>query len=200
MISDIKTIVFLAVLTALFYLIHVLYHKKHMDFAVVVMIGTGLGLVLGLAIQFVAGFPDAPMDVAFVAETTTWFAMVGNGYINLIKMIVVPLVMVSIMQVIINMQQGKTMGLLVKKTIAVTMGMVAIASVTGVTIGMLFGVGKGATLVEEGTATAKDITPVATTHQEPDPGQHCRSNGRQQHHRTGYFLCVPWSGDLVDQL
>ena len=148
MISDIKTIVFLAVLTALFYLIHVLYHKKHMDFAVVVMIGTGLGLVLGLAIQFVAGFPDAPMDVAFVAETTTWFAMVGNGYINLIKMIVVPLVMVSIMQVIINMQQGKTMGLLVKKTIAVTMGMVAIASVTGVTIGMLFGVGKGATLVD----------------------------------------------------
>ena len=64
-ISDIKTIVFLAILVALFFLIHILYHKKHMDFAVVVMIGTGLGLVLGLAIQFVAGFPDAPMEVAF---------------------------------------------------------------------------------------------------------------------------------------
>ena len=58
MISDIRTIAFLVVLAALFYLIHVLYHKKHMDFAVVVMIGTGLGLVLGLAIQYVAGFPD----------------------------------------------------------------------------------------------------------------------------------------------
>ena len=46
MISDIKTIVFLAVLVGLFYLIHVLYHKKHMDFAVVVMVGTGLGLSL----------------------------------------------------------------------------------------------------------------------------------------------------------
>ena len=129
-ISDIKTIIFLAILVALFFLIHILYHKKHMDFAVVVMIGTGLGLVLGLAIQFVAGFPDAPMEVAFVSETTTWYAMVGNGYINLIKMIVVPLVMVSIMQVIINMEQGKTMGLLVKKTIIVTMGMVAISAVT----------------------------------------------------------------------
>lgn len=63
MISDIRTIAFLVVLAALFYLIHVLYHKKHMDFAVVVMIGTGLGLVLGLAIQYVAGFPDAPMEV-----------------------------------------------------------------------------------------------------------------------------------------
>ena len=141
MISDVKTIVFLAVLAALFYLIHVLYHKKHMDFAAVVMIGTGMGLVLGLAIQVAAGFPDAPLEVTFVKETTTWFDMVGNGFINLIKMIVVPLVMVSIMQVIINMQQGKTMGLLVKRTIAVTMGMVAIAAVIGVTVGMVLGVG-----------------------------------------------------------
>ena len=170
MISDIRTIAFLVVLAALFYLIHVLYHKKHMDFAVVVMIGTGLGLVLGLAIQYVAGFPDAPMEVPFVAETTTWFAMVGSGYINLIKMIVVPLVMVSIMQVIINMQQGKTMGRLVQKTIMVTMGMVAIASVTGIVIGMLFGVGKGAALVEDGTATAKEITPGATNIKNLIPG------------------------------
>ena len=170
MISDVRTIAFLAVLAALFYLIHVLYHKKHMDFAAVVMVGTGLGLVLGLAIQFVAGFPDKPMEVAFVAETTTWFAMFGSGYINLIKMIVVPLVMISIMQVIINMQQGSSMAKLVKKTLLVTMGMVAIASVTGIVIGTLFGVGKGAAIVEDGTATAKDITPVATTIKNLIPG------------------------------
>lgn len=42
-------------------------------------------------------------------------------------MIVVPLVMISIMQVIINMQQGSSMAKLVKKTLLVTMGMVAIA-------------------------------------------------------------------------
>ena len=163
MISDFRTIIFLVVLAALFYLIHVLYHKKHMDFSIVVLIGTGLGLVLGLVMQFVAGFPDDPMEVTFVSEATTWYAMVGSGYINLIKMIVVPLVMVSILQVIINMQQGKTMASLVKKTIAVTMGMVAIASVTGIVVGLLFGIGQGGTIVEEGTATAKEITPVATT-------------------------------------
>lgn len=170
MISDIKTIIFLVVLVALFFLIHILYHKKHMDFAVVVMIGTGLGLLLGLAIQFVAGFPDSPMDVTFVSETTTWFAMVGSGYINLIKMIVVPLVMISILQVIINMQQGKTMGNLVKKTLIVTMGMVAVAAVTGVVVGMLFGVGKGSTAAVTGDATAKEITPVATTIKNLIPG------------------------------
>ncbi len=127
MISDIKTIVFLVILAALFYLIHVLYHKKHMDFAVVVMVGTGLGLVLGLVMQFVAGFPDAPMETAFIAETTTWYNLFGNGYIRLIQMIVVPLVMFSILQVVINMGQGKTMGRLVKRTLIVTMGMVAVS-------------------------------------------------------------------------
>lgn len=170
MISDIKTVIFLVVLVALFFLIHILYHKKHMDFAVVVMIGTGLGLLLGLAIQFVAGFPDSPMEVTFVSETTTWFAMVGSGYINLIKMIVVPLVMISILQVIINMQQGKTMGNLVKKTLIVTMGMVAVAAVTGVVVGLLFGVGKGSTAAVAGDATAKEITPVATTIKNLIPG------------------------------
>lgn len=163
MISDIRTIVFLVVLAAMFYLIHVLYHKKHMDFAVVVMIGTGLGLVLGLVMQFVAGFPEAPMDVAFIKETTTWYALFGSGYINLIKMIVVPLVMVSIMQVIINMKQGKSMGQLVKMTIFVTMGMVAVASLIGILVGLALGVGSGSTLVTEGTAEAKAITSVATT-------------------------------------
>ena len=170
MISDIKTVIFLLDIDALFFLIHILYHKKHMDFAVVVMIGTGLGLLLGLAIQVVAGFPDSPMDVTFVSETTTWFAMVGSGYINLIKMIVVPLVMVSILQVIINMQQGKTMSTLVKKTLIVTMSMVAVAAVTGIAVGMLFGVGKDSTSLAAGDATAKEITPVATTIKNLIPG------------------------------
>lgn len=170
MISDIKTVIFLVVLVALFFLIHILYHKKHMDSAVVVLIGTGLGLLLGLAIQVVAGFPDSPMDVTFVSETTTWFGMVGNGYINLIKMIVVPLVMISILQVIINMQQGKTMGSLVKKTLIVTMGMVAVSAVTGILVGLLFGVGKDSTAAAAGDATAKDITPVATTIKNLIPG------------------------------
>ena len=162
MISDIKTIVFLVILAALFYLIHVLYHKKHIDFAVVVMVGTGLGLVLGLVMQFVAGFPDAPMETAFIAETTTWYNLFGNGYIRLIQMIVVPLVMFSILQVVINMGQGKTMGRLVKRTLIVTMGMVAVSAITGIVIGLLLGVGKGGAIVTEGS-TAKDITPIATT-------------------------------------
>lgn len=70
--------------------------------------------------------------------------------------------MFSILQVVINMGQGKTMGRLVKRTLIVTMGMVAVSAITGIVIGLLLGVGKGGAIVTEGS-TAKDITPIATT-------------------------------------
>ena len=162
MISNVKTVIFLAVLAVLFWFIHFLYKKKHVDFALLVMIGTGLGLVLGLVMQWVAGFPEAPMDNTFIKETTTWYALFGNGFIDLIKMLVVPLVMVSMMQVVINMEQGKSMGKLVKTTIVVTMLMVAVSAVIGIAVGMIFNVGAGSAPVQ-GTAEAKEIVSVAQT-------------------------------------
>lgn len=163
MISNIKTIIFLSALVCIFILIYYLYHKKHIDFAILVMIGTCLGLVLGIIIQIVAGFPDNPMETTFVKEVTNWYSLFGNGFIDLIKMLVVPLVMVSMIQVIINMQQGKSMGKLVKTTILVTMGMVAVSAVIGITIGILFKIGTGSSIVSDNTVQAKEIVSVAST-------------------------------------
>lgn len=169
MISDIKTIVFLIALVALFVLIHYMYIKKEIDFSIMVLVGTVLGLALGLVMQAIAGFPDDPTQITFIKEVTTWYSMIGNGFINLIKMLVVPLVMVSIMKVVIDMEQGSGMGKLVKTTIIVTMVMVAIAAAVGVVIGMLFQVGAGSTL-GAGDSEAKAVTPVATTLMNLIPG------------------------------
>lgn len=170
MISSTRTVVFLAVLAILFYFIHYLYRKRHLDFSIVVVIATILGFILGLAIQAAAGFPDNPAKVKFVGETTTWFALFGNGYLNLIKMIVIPLVMISILQVIINMKQGKSMGILVRMTLFVTMAMTAAAAIVGILVGVIFRVGEGATAIEETAAEAKEIKPIAVTLKELIPG------------------------------
>lgn len=162
MISDVRTIVFIAILVALFFVIHILYHKKHMDFAAVVMIGTGLGLALGIVFQIVAQFPDNPMEITFVKEATTWYSLFGNGFIDLIKMLVVPLVMVSIAEVIINMEEGHNMGRMVKVSIVVTMAMVAIASIVGLSLGLIFNIGAGSAPVE-GTAEIKEISSIVST-------------------------------------
>lgn len=168
LISDIRTILFLVLLAVGFYLIHVLYHKKHLDFSVVVLVGTGLGLLLGLAVQAASGFPDHPADIRFIRETTAWYQLFGTGYMNLIKVIVVPLVIISILQVIIQLEQGHQMGNLIRKTLSVTMSMAAVSAVTGLALGLLFGLGRdsvpsGAAAGISDAVSASEITDVPTT-------------------------------------
>ena len=69
--------------------------------------GMVAGALLGLVMQLMAGFPDDPTKVVFIKETTNWFQLFGNGYIDLIKMIVIPLVIISIAHVVINMDSGR---------------------------------------------------------------------------------------------
>ncbi|MBU9739133.1 cation:dicarboxylate symporter family transporter [Diplocloster agilis] len=156
LISDIRTILFLILLAAGFYLIHILYHKKHLDFSVVVLIGTGLGLLLGLAVQAASGFPDQPEDIRFIREATAWYQLFGTGYMNLIKVIVVPLVIISILQVIISLEQGHQMGSLIRKTLSVTLVMAAVSAVTGLVIGLLFGLGQDS--VSSGASGSQGIS------------------------------------------
>ncbi|MGL5918024.1 MAG: cation:dicarboxylate symporter family transporter [Cetobacterium sp.] len=155
MISDLKTVIFLGVLLVILYLINLL-PKKKFNFSAKVMIATVVGLILGLVIQFTAGFPENPMDLVFVRETTLWYSLLGGGFISLIRMLVIPLVMVSIIHVIINMKEDANLGDLVKRSLIVTLVMVAISVGVGIFLGEIFEVGKvssngvGSALVDSG--------------------------------------------------
>ena len=102
------------------------------------------------------------MQITFVAETTKWYGLIGNGFIDLIRMLVIPLVMVSIIHVIINMKEGANIGKLTKNAMIVTMTMVIIAVLVGLGVGMAFGVGKGMAVVG-GSAEIKEVTNVVDT-------------------------------------
>lgn len=160
MISNLKTVAFLFVMVAFFVVIYWLKVKK-VSFSSRVLVAMGFGLLLGLAIQVAAGFPSQPMDVEFIKETTKWYSLVGNGFLSLIRMLVIPLVMVSIVHVIINMK-GVNLASLARNTIAVTMIMVTIAAIVGLTLGLVFKVGSGFTSAE-GASQIKDVKPVADT-------------------------------------
>ncbi len=160
MISDIKTVIFLAVLLALFLLIRGLARRK-VSFTKRVLTGTGLGLLLGLIIQFSAGLPEQPMEVVFIAETTKWYGLFGNGFIDLIRMLVIPLIVVSIIQVIIDLE-GADIGRLTRSTLIVTMIMVALASVVGLSLGLAFNLGAGFEPIEA-SSRIKDVSPIADT-------------------------------------
>lgn len=155
MVSDFKTIIFLVVLLVILLGINGL-PKKRFNFSKKVMIATVVGLILGLAIQLVAKFPVNPMEQTFVRETTLWYSLLGGGFIALIRMLVIPLVMVSIIHVIINMNEDAKLGVLVKRTLVVSLVMVAISVIVGLILGNIFNVGQvsangvKATVVEGG--------------------------------------------------
>ena len=139
-ISDVKTIIFLVVLGVILFALNKL-PKKKFSFSAKVMIATVVGLILGLIIQFTAGFPNNPMELTFVSETTLWYSLLGGGFISFIRMLVIPLVMVSIIHVIINMKEDAKLGALVKRTLVITLVMVAISVALGIFLGKTFNVG-----------------------------------------------------------
>lgn len=170
MISDIYTIVYLVILAGCFGLIHYIYRKLKWDFSIVVLVGMVLGCTLGLLMQFTAGFPDNPRKIIFIKEMINWLQLFGNGYIDLIKMIVIPLVIISIAQVIINMETGQKMSSLVKKTLLVTMSMVTISSIVGVGLGIFFNVGGESTILLTTDVQSKEVISIATTLRALIPG------------------------------
>ena len=161
MISDLKTIILLFILAICFYIIYRVTKKKA-SFGKRVTIAMIIGIVLGLGIQFVCGFPDQPDKITYIKEATTWYGLFGNGFISLIRMLVIPLVMISIIQVIITMAEGVKIGSLIRKTIAVTMITVSISAIVGLAFGVIFGVGKGMN-VDQGTAKIKEVSSVVQT-------------------------------------
>ena len=113
--------------------------------------------------QFIAGFPHDPMELTFIRETTTWYSLLGGGFISLVRMLVIPLVMVSIIHVIINMNEEAKLGSLVKKTLIVSLTMVAIAAALGMGLAIIFGVGKTGVAAVEGTRHIREVKNIVET-------------------------------------
>ena len=99
LVSEGKTIMFIALLIAIFVAVRVM-EKKKIKFSVRMIVSTIMGLILGIVIQWVAGFPAVPKDVKWLSEVTSWYGLFGYGFIDLLKMLVVPLVFLSIVRAV----------------------------------------------------------------------------------------------------
>ena len=114
MITDIKTVIFLATLVGVFFLINKL--KGKFKFTQLMIVSIFLGIGLGFLIQVVAQFPTDPSKLTWINEVSKWYGLIGYGFMDLLKMLIVPLVLVSIIKVIMNMNQGENLGKLTSKS------------------------------------------------------------------------------------
>ncbi|MEJ2762433.1 L-cystine transporter [Photobacterium sp. MCCC 1A19761] len=94
----------------------------------------GLGVLFGAALQLVYG---GGSDI--IANTLEYINIVGAGYVSLLKMIIMPLIMVSIIGAIIKVKDSGSLGKISGLSIGILLATTAASALIGILISNLFG-------------------------------------------------------------
>lgn len=121
------------IILLLFIGILVYMQRKYFSFSKRVFAGLGLGILLGAILQIAY---SADSDI--VANTTDWYNIVGRGYIRLLMVIVIPLVMVSIIQSIINLEKSSELGKMSAWIIGILITTTMVAAAVGIASASIF--------------------------------------------------------------
>lgn len=100
--------------------------RKGVGFTPRVFTALGLGIALGLVIQLVFGNASNTTTTAL-----DWISIVGQGYIALLKMLVMPLIFVAIVGAFTRTKVTEHLGRIGAVVLAVLLGTVALAALTG---------------------------------------------------------------------
>ncbi|HBB4976572.1 TPA: cation:dicarboxylase symporter family transporter [Escherichia coli] len=116
---------------------------KQWSLAKKVLVGLVMGVVFGLALHTIYG-----SDSQVLKDSVQWFNIVGNGYVQLLQMIVMPLVFASILSAVARLHNASQLGKISFLTIGTLLFTTLIAALVGiVTVSSagVAGVGGGAT-------------------------------------------------------
>ncbi|MFA9500297.1 L-cystine transporter [Mannheimia sp. E30BD] len=120
----------LAVFAAILFLLARIYNSTQ-KLGQTVFIGLVLGLASGVILQT---FYEKPL----IDATLDWINLVGNGYVRLLQMIVMPLVFVSILSAITRLKEAGALGKISFGVLSVLLVTTAIAALIGIALVYLF--------------------------------------------------------------
>ena len=130
---------------------------KQWSLAKKVLVGLAMGVVFGLALQAIYG-SDNPV----LKDSIQWFNIVGNGYVQLLQMIVMPLVFASILSAVARLHNATQLGKISFLTIGTLLFTTLIAALVGVLVTNLFGL--TAEGLVQGTAETARLTAIQTNY------------------------------------
>ena len=140
------TIVNVAVLAACIGILFAM-QKKKASFTKRVLVSLGMGVVLGIVMQLAYASNKAVLD-----ETLPWFRLVGDGYVGLLRMIIMPLVIVSIISAILKLKDAKNLGKMSASVILVLVLTAGVAAIVGEASALAWGL--DARQIQQGKAEA----------------------------------------------
>ena len=114
----------------------VIFHQqsKTNTLSRLVLIGLVLGSLFGFGLQFTFGEGQPNTQ-----QVLSWVAIAGNGYVGLLKMVVMPLVLVSMISAVVRLDKNGSLGKISTLTIGVLLFTTAIAALIGIFIAQAFG-------------------------------------------------------------
>lgn len=158
-ISRYETIIGLLILAIAFWIIYRLQKRKS-SFFMRMSVGLIFGALIGLGIQAWQGFPDQANIV--LKETATWYGLFGRTFIAFIRMLVIPLVFVSIVKVILDFGGDQRLTKVARRGIFWLLFTTGIAALLGIFIANIMSLGYGDALVET-AAKEREYTTLVDT-------------------------------------
>lgn len=142
--------IWIGILILLFFLlVHINVNlKKKFKFSTRVIISTVLGFAAGIVFQSTLGMVGAEQVPDVIKNVTTAASLVGRGFTSLLKMVVIPLVGLSVYNSIINSKNNENLKKLTGKSVVYYTVTVAISAIIGISVAMLFNLGVGMKLPE----------------------------------------------------
>lgn len=125
----VNIIIFLVLMAVLYVM-----QKKHIDFTFRVLGALIMGLALGFLLRTLYA-----SNIEIINKTIIWYNIVGNGYVRLLQMLVMPLIFVSITMALINIKGGSNLKKMTFSIIAVLMITTAISALVGILVSKGFG-------------------------------------------------------------
>lgn len=128
--------------------------RKKVSFNILVLGALGGAIAFGALLN--------RFDAGAVAQSMRWIGLVGEIYVRLLKMAVIPLIFVSIVCAIINQKSGRQLGRVAAWSLVFLLGTAAVAATVGGAAAIGFGLSaEGIAIGESEAATAHSLEEAA---------------------------------------
>ncbi|HCV0905380.1 TPA: L-cystine transporter [Staphylococcus aureus] len=127
------TLINIIVLVIFIVILHMMA-RKHISFAKRVFTALGIGIIFGVLLHLIYGTHSN-----IITSTSDCFNIVGQGYVALLQMIVMPLIFISIVAAFTKIQIGEKFAKIGSLIFVFLIGTVTIAAIVGVVYALVFG-------------------------------------------------------------
>ncbi len=131
-------IVNLVLFTALLSLLYQFSKNDAFSLSRRVLIGLFAGIVFGFYIKLLFGG-----NAIVLGETLEWTNVIANGYVSLLRMMIIPLILVTMIAAVLKVEEIKSLGKIGGTVVGVLMFTTMIAALIGIMMASVFGLEAG---------------------------------------------------------